>query len=392
VDKKRIFLSPPSTNGQELQAVVNAINSNWIAPFGPYIDKFENRICELVSAKHAVAVSSGTAAIHLALMALGVSQGDTVFCSDLTFAGSCFPILYQCATPVFIDCKADGWGMSEVALEKAFHAAKISGRLPKAVIIVDLYGQSADYEMLLPICERYDVPVIEDAAEALGTKYNGIACGAFGTLNIFSFNGNKIITTSGGGMLLSDNTSLLNKAKFWSTQSREPEIYYQHKEVGYNYRMSNICAALGFGQLGNLQERIEKKKIIFNRYKKEFDDLPITMMPLLNKGEANYWLSVMTINDDSNVTASDIIMALQVVGIESRYAWKPMHLQPIFMKNAFYTENKGNSVGEFVFSRGVCLPSGTDLTVEEQHEIVNIIRDVFATSAIYSSNSLLIDA
>lgn len=377
MEKKRIFLSPPSINGQELQAVVNAINSNWIAPYGPYIDKFENNICSLVGAKYAVAVSSGTAAIHLALMALGISQGDTVFCSDLTFAGSCFPILYQKATPMFIDSKADGWGMSEIALEKAFHAARKAGKMPKAVIIVDLYGQSADYNKLIPICEHYNVPIIEDAAESLGATYDGRKCGTFGLLNILSFNGNKIITTSGGGMVMSNNEMLIQKIKFWSTQSREPELYYQHKEVGYNYRMSNICAAIGFGQLGNLSERIGKRHEIYKRYQNAFSGLPVKMMPLLASGETNYWLSVATVEKDTNIHVSDIIAALQKAGIESRYAWKPMHMQPIFRGYPVFSV-LDDVFDEYVFQHGICLPSGTDMSAKEQNEIIDIIKDIFS--------------
>jgi len=241
---RRIYLSPPHAGGREMDYIKEAFDTNWIAPLGPNVDEFEKELCRYVGIKHGLALSSGTAGIHLALRYLGVGQGDVVFCSSLTFAGSCSPVIYQQAIPVFIDSEPYSWNMSPDALEKAFQWAQKKNRIPKAVIIVDLYGQSADYDCLVPICERYGVPVIEDAAEALGASYNGRKCGHFGLISVFSFNGNKIITTSGGGMVVSEDSQAIEKMRFWSAQAREDVRHYEHKEIGYNYRLSNICAGI----------------------------------------------------------------------------------------------------------------------------------------------------
>jgi len=353
---KRIYLSPPHMSGLEIKYIKEAFKTNWIAPLGPNVDAFEKELCDYVGIKYGLALSSGTAAIHLALKYLGVDQGDYVFCSNFTFIGSCNPIMYQKAIPVFIGSETESWNMSPLALEKAFYWAKKENKMPKAVIITDLYGQSADYEKLLPICNHYKVPVIEDSAEALGATYMNKKCGTFGYINIFSFNGNKIITTSGGGMAVSDDEDAINKMRFWSTQARESEIHYEHKEIGYNYRMSNICAGIGRGQ-------------VRENYEEGLKDLPISFMPVLEKGKPNYWLTVITIEKGSKVTPKDIILALEKENIESRPVWKPMHMQPVFKGYVVFSHDVIFPEEEF-FKRGVCLPSGTSIKIKSQSKIV----------------------
>jgi pyridoxal phosphate-dependent aminotransferase EpsN len=376
---KRIYLSPPHMSGLEIKYIKEAFKTNWIAPLGPNVDAFEKELCDYVGIKYGLALSSGTAAIHLALKYLGVDQGDYVFCSNFTFIGSCNPIMYQKAIPVFIGSETESWNMSPLALEKAFYWAKKENKMPKAVIITDLYGQSADYEKLLPICNHYKVPVIEDSAEALGATYMNKKCGTFGYINIFSFNGNKIITTSGGGMAVSDDEDAINKMRFWSTQARESEIHYEHKEIGYNYRMSNICAGIGRGQLKVIDKRISEKKRVRENYEEGLKDLPINFMPVFEKGSPNYWLTVITIEEDSTVTPKDIILALEKENIESRPVWKPMHMQSVFKDYHFFTNSEYICIGKEFFKRGVCLPSGSALNNIEQNiilkEIKNVIND-----------------
>jgi pyridoxal phosphate-dependent aminotransferase EpsN len=378
---KRIYLSPPhmSDEGYEMDYIKEAFDTNWIAPLGPNVDSFEKEICDYVKIKSAVALSSGTAAVHLALRYLGVGNNDYVFCSSLTFAGSCNPIIYQGAIPVFIDSETESWNISPLALEEAFHWAKKENKMPKTIIITDLYGQSADYEKLLPICNHYKVPVIEDSAEALGATYRNKKCGTFGYINVFSFNGNKIVTTSGGGMAVSDDEDAIKKMRFWATQAREPEIHYEHKEIGYNYRISNICAGIGRGQLMVLNRRIIQKKTIYEKYKKAFLKIKgIEMMPIAIYGEPNYWLSVITIKKGSSINPIDVIMQLEKNNIESRPVWKPMNLQPYYKKyNFFNHQDKDMSVSEDIFNRGLCLPSGTEMTEEKHNIICNIINDLF---------------
>lgn len=372
----RIFLSPPHMTGNEMKYIQEAFDTNWIAPLGANVDAFERELCDYVGAKFGLALSSGTAGVHLALRYLGVGPGDYVFCSDLTFAGSCNPIMYQYAHPVFIDSEPESWNMSPEALERAFEWAKKENKMPKAVIIVDLYGQSADYERLLPICEHYGVPVIEDAAEALGATYSGKKCGTFGYISIFSFNGNKIVTTSGGGMVVSDDEQAIKKMRFWSTQAREPARHYEHKEFGYNYRMSNICAGIGRGQLPMLNERIAARKAIRHRYEEGLSGLPVKLAPVFPKGEPNYWLTVMTIDDNCTITPEDIIVALEKENIESRPVWKPMHLQPVYKECKFFPHNS-DDVSAGLFQRGLCLPSGTLMSKEEQERIIITIKNTF---------------
>ncbi len=374
MEQKRIYLSAPHLNGHEIEYVANAFDTNWIAPLGPHVDGFEKEMSKRMGVKSAVALSSGTAGIHLALKYLGAGQDDFVFCSSLTFSGSCNPIMYEKAIPVFIDSEPESWNMSPAALERAFQWAEANNKLPKAVIIVNLYGQSADWDKLLPICDRYGVPVIEDAAESLGSKYNDRPTGSFGRFGIFSFNGNKIITTSGGGMVVSDDEDAIRKLRFWATQSREPARHYEHREVGYNYRMSNVCAAIGRGQLETLDERVGTKREIFNKYKGAFEGLPLEMMPVQDKCRPNHWLSVLTINKGSRVKPDDIITSLEKENIESRPLWKPMNSQPVFKGYKYFCHSDNMSIGEDLFARGVCLPSGTAMTDEELDRVVRIVK------------------
>ncbi len=375
MSNNRIFLSPPHMSGNEMKYIQEAFDSNWIAPLGTNVDKFEEELCDYVGMDHGLALSSGTAGIHLALKYFDVGPGDYVFCSDLTFAGSCNPILYQYANPVFIDSEPESWNMSPIALEKAFEWAKKENKMPKAVIIVDLYGQSADYDSLLPICEHYGVPVIEDAAEALGATYKGRKCGSFGHIGIFSFNGNKIITTSGGGMVVSNDEEAIKKMRFWATQSREPAKHYEHKEIGYNYRMSNICAGIGRGQLEALDGFIDKRRSINEQYNFALKSLPIYSMPISSNGEPNYWLSVVTIASDALEIREEILNQLESENIEARPVWKPMHMQPVFENNYFFSHE--DDLSESLFNSGLCLPSGSGMSKYDVQRVVTILKETF---------------
>lgn len=376
MNRKRIYLSPPHTNGYELEYIKDAIDTNWIAPLGPHVNGFESELADYVGISHAVALSSGTSGIHLALKYLGVSEKDYVFCSTFTFAGTCNPIMYEKAIPVFIDSDSASWNMSSLALERAFEWAKKQYKIPKAVIVVNLYGQSADWSGILPICQYYNVPVIEDAAESLGSTYMGKQTGNFGYVGVFSFNGNKIITTSGGGMVVCEDEDAIKKMRFWATQAREAGRHYEHKEVGYNYRMSNICAAIGRGQLKTINEKITAKKSIYEYYEKAFCDLPVKMMPLLSKCSRNYWLSTLTIDRKCNIVPEDIIIGLESEDIESRPLWKPMHLQPVYKKYPYFSHNEYLRIAEDLYERGICLPSGSAMTSEELNRVVNVVKRI----------------
>lgn len=378
-EKKRIYLASPHMGGLEEEFVKDAFNTNWIAPLGPNVDGFEKELAEFVGVTSAAALVSGTSAIHMALKAIGIDKGDKVFCSSLTFAASCNPIIYENGTPVFIDSEPESHNMSPVALEKAFKECERLGEMPKAVIVVNLYGQSADMDKILELCNKYNIPVIEDAAESLGATYKGKYSGTFGEYGIFSFNGNKIITTSGGGMLVSNNKEKIKKVRFWSTQSRENERHYEHKELGFNYRMSNVVAGIGRGQLRVLEERIAKKKEIFETYREAFKEISdIEMMPVCEYGEPNYWLTTITLKEGSKVKPLDIILALEKENIESRPIWKPMHIQPYYKKYDFYSHNEEViSISEDIFNRGVCLPSDTKMTDNEQKRVIEIIKGLF---------------
>lgn len=374
---KKILLASPhmSDDGYEQQFIKEAFDTNWIAPLGENVNKFEEEIANYVGVKTGAALSAGSAAIHLGLKALNVKQGDIVFCSSLTFSATCNPIIYQNATPVFIDSEYETWNMDPLALEKAFEKYPN----PKAVIVVHLYGTPAKMDEIIKICKKHNVSLIEDAAESLGSIYNGQQTGTFGEYGVFSFNGNKIITTSGGGMLVSNNEDGIKKVRFWATQSKEPVRHYEHKEIGYNYRMSNICAGIGRGQLKVLDKRIEKKTEIYNKYKNELEkEKEIKMQPIPKNTKPNHWLSVMTIDKDSKVKPLNIMETLEKENIDSRPVWKPMHLQPVFKEYDFITaKNDGTSVSEDLFNRGVCLPSDTKMTEEEQERVIDIIKKCF---------------
>ena len=368
--KERIFLSSPhmSDEGFEMQYVKEAFDTNWIAPLGENVNGFERELAEKVGSKAAAALSSGTAAIHLALKAAGVGEGDIVFCPTLTFSATANPIIYQNAIPVFIDSDYETWNMSPKALEEAFE------KYPevKAVIVVHLYGLSADMDKIMEICKKHNVAVIEDAAESLGTYYKGKHTGTFGDYGIFSFNGNKIITTSGGGMLVSNNEERIAKARFWATQSRDQARHYQHSELGFNYRMSNVVAGIGRGQLKVLDQRVAKKNYIFDFYKRELGGLEgVEFMPSNEWDEPNYWLSSITLT--GKVRPIDIFNALETENIESRPVWKPMHLQPFFEKYDFV----GEGISEKLFENGVCLPSDTKMTDDDLERVVKVIKGLW---------------
>ncbi len=373
VTQPRIFLSTPHMSGFEKEYVNDAFASNWIAPLGPHVEAFEKEVADYCGGENALAVSSGTAALHLALRLIGVGQGDIVFCSTFTFIGSVNPILYLGAVPVFIDSEPDTWNMSTTALEKAFIDAEKNGRLPKAVVVVDLYGQSADMTSLLAVCDRYGVPVVEDAAEALGAFYKGRACGTWGEYGIYSFNGNKIITTSGGGALVSKNKEALQKALFWATQARDSASWYQHSEMGYNYRMSNIAAAIGRGQLKVLSKRVDARRSVFLRYYNALSDIAgIEFMPESPLGRCNRWLTVLTLDSQiPRVKPLDVINALEQENIEARMVWKPMHMQPLFRGNKYFTHDDIISISDQFFDTGLCLPSGSNMSIEEQERVID---------------------
>jgi pyridoxal phosphate-dependent aminotransferase EpsN len=377
--QNRIYLSPPHMTGREMDYIKDAFDSNWIAPLGPHVDAFEKEVAAYTGVKAALALSSGTAAMHLGLKLLGVGSGDTVFCSSLTFSASANPIVYQGATPVFIDSEPRSWNMCPVALNRAFEAAEKSGKLPKAVVVVDLYGQSADYDPILKICDHYGVPILEDAAEALGATYKGKKCGSLGKLGVFSFNGNKIITTSGGGMLLSDDEAMIAKARFWATQARDPASHYEHSEIGYNYRMSNLLAAVGRPQLAEIEARVEKRRKIFDRYQEALGSIPgVDFMPEAPFGRANRWLTVMTLDPEiTGLKPMDVIDELSQSNIEARPVWKPMHLQPVFKDIPFFSAEEGLDNAKKFFDTGLCLPSGSSMTDGDQDRVISIVKEAF---------------
>lgn len=372
INSKRLYLSPPHMSGRELELVQEAFASNWIAPLGPHVDAFEQEVASYVEVSHAAALSSGTAAIHLALRLLQVQPGDEVLCSSFTFSASANPIVYEGAQPVFIDSETRTWNMDAELLREELRECARRGKLPKAVIVVDLYGQCADYDAILAACAEYEVPVIEDAAEALGASYKGRKAGGFGKFGIFSFNGNKIITTSGGGMLVSEDAGLIHQARFLATQARDAAPHFQHSHTGYNYRMSNILAAIGRGQLQVLAERIAARRRNFERYQERLSSLPgVNFMPISADGEANYWLTCLTVDPKLfGATREDVRLALEKENIESRPLWKPMHLQPVF---ADCRVRQGH-VAEHLFEHGLCLPSGSNLDDADLQRVISIFR------------------
>jgi dTDP-4-amino-4,6-dideoxygalactose transaminase len=372
---EQILLSSPHMGEHEREFVEEAFRTNWIAPLGPNVDEFERELAERVGARHAAAVSSGTAAIHLALVLLGVGRGDRVFCSAFTFSASANPIVYQGAEPVFIDSEPESWNMSPVALEDAFLDARAQGRMPKAVIVVNLYGQSADFDPITEICARYGVPIVEDAAESLGSLYKGKQSGTFGRLGIFSFNGNKIITTSGGGMLVSDDESLITRARFLATQAREPALHYEHQVIGYNYRMSNILAGVGRGQLRVLDQRIEARRNVFEKYQSGLAEHPVfRWMPEPEWSRSNRWLTTCTFDEKTiGMNVPQVISRLAAERIEARPVWKPMHMQPVFSQCSFFA-HEGESISQRLFETGLCLPSGSNMTEVQQQKVIEVLK------------------
>ena len=373
----RIYLSPPHMGGLEQEFVADAFATNWIAPLGPHVDAFEREFAEYVGARHAAALSSGTAALHLALILAGVERGDEVVVSTLTFSASANPIAYLGARPVFVDSERASWNVDPGLLAETLRRKARSahgGRLPKAVVLVHLYGQSADIDPVRDVCAEHGVILIEDAAEALGSSYHGRSPGTLGALGIFSFNGNKIITTSGGGMLVGEDEALIAHARKLATQARDPAPHYQHSEIGYNYRLSNVLAAIGRGQLRVLEERVQARRRVFETYAGALGRLPgIEFMPEAPWGRHTRWLTCMTVDPAQfGATREEIRLALEAENIEARPVWKPMHLQPVFAG----CEAVGGAVAEDLFARGLCLPSGSSLTPDDQARIVGIVEGV----------------
>lgn len=373
--EKRILLSYPHMGGAEEKFVKNAFDSNWIAPLGPHVDAFEKETAEYCGVKGALALSSGSAALHLGLKLLGVGAGDVVFCPSLTFIASVAPVLYQDAVPVFIDSDEETWNMSPEALQKAFDDAEDCGAMPKAVIAAELYGQCPKMDEIREICARYGTPVLEDAAEALGSMWRGKKCGSLTELGVLSYNGNKVITTSGGGMLLSDDLGYLEKARFWATQARDKAPWYEHTEIGYNYRLSNILAAIGRGQMTCIEERINRRRAIFDRYRSELADTPeISFMPEIAGSWSNRWLTAALIDPACGRSFMDVINYLDSKNIESRPVWKPMHRQPVFAGRKYFAHGS-QSVSDKLFDRGICLPSCSAMTDDEQGWVIKCTRE-----------------
>lgn len=377
VCEKRILLSTPTVHGEEMQYIQEAFERNWVAPLGFNCDGFEEEMCQYLNKGndnryHALALTSGTSSLHLAVKLAGVKPGDIVLCSDMTFAATVNPISYEGGIQVFVDSERDSWNMDPKALEKAFE------KYPQArvVMLVHLYGTPAKMDEIIEICERHNAVLIEDAAEALSATYHGKKCGTFGKYNVLSFNGNKIITTSGGGMLVTRDAADREKALFWATQAKENEYWYQHEEIGYNYRMSNVVAGIGRGQLGHLEEHRRAKKKIYNRYKEGLKGLPVTMNPFLENTEPNFWLSCILIDKGCDVNPIDMLEQLGTANIETRPIWKPMHMQPVFAGRDFISVSD-ELVDEDVFARGLCLPSDIKMTEEEQDYVIENIRKCF---------------
>lgn len=371
---QRIFLASPhmSEEGYELEYVHDAFDKNWIAPLGENVTGLEAAMADFIGQGHMVALSAGTAALHLAMILTGVGPNDKVFCQDLTFSASANPIAYLGAQPVFIDSERETWNMDPEALEKAFALYGI----PKAVVVVHLYGNPAKMDEICSICETHNVPLIEDAAEALGSQYRGRKCGSLGKFGALSFNGNKIITTSGGGMLICSNQEDAAHALKLATQAREPFPWYQHEEIGYNYRLGNICAGIGRGQMKVLERRIAQKNAIFDRYAANLADLPLVMQPVAENAVPNRWLTPVLLNENCSVTPAEIIAALQAENIEARHIWKPMHAQPVFAQAPFVKVGE-LAVSEDLFTRGICLPSDTKMTMEDVDHVCAILRALF---------------
>ncbi len=372
---EKIWLSSPTMHGEEQIFVKEAFDTNWVAPLGENVTEFENEISEYVGCRAAAAMTAGTHALHMAVKLAGVGRGDIVLCSDLTFAATVNPVSYEGGVQVFVDSERETWNMNPEALDKGLK--KYKGKV-KAVIVANLYGTPAKLDEIAYLCNKYGVVLIEDAAESLSATYKGRQTGTFGKYNAISFNGNKIITSSGGGMFLSDDEAAVQKVRFYSTQARDPAPWYQHSEIGNNYRMSNIVAGIGRGQLLHLDEHKALKTAIYERYKMAFSDLPVEMNPYLECSEPNFWLSCFTINKEAmdKVTPEKIRLALEEHNIESRPIWKPMHLQPVY-ENRDYITVGNEDVGADIFERGLCLPSDIKMTEEQQNKVIKIIKELF---------------
>jgi pyridoxal phosphate-dependent aminotransferase EpsN len=377
-DKKYIYLSSPHMGGEEIEYIKEAFAANWIAPLGPHVEGFERECAARAGVRAALALSSGTAAALLASQLIGIEPGDIFFCSSLTFIATLAPLVQRGAIPVLIDSEPESWNMSPLALRDAFDDARKRGAMPRAIIIVNLYGQPCDMDSILPMCAEYGVPVIEDAAESLGATYKGRETGSFGKFSFYSFNGNKIITTSGGGMLLSDDEEAISKARFLSTQARDKAPWYQHSELGYNYRMSNILAGIGRAQLKLLSDRVERRRAVYRRYHEAFSGIPgVSFMPEPEWSRSNRWLTALTVDPAlSGTTNMKIIDALARGNAESRPVWKPMHLQPVFEGVKYYPHEE-RDVSAKLFEHGLCLPSGSNMTEEEQTFVIEIARGEF---------------
>lgn len=376
--EKRLFLSTATTHEEELEFIKEAFDKNWVAPLGFNCDNFEFEMAEYLAGKsgeelHCLSLNAGTAALHLAIKLAGVKRGDIVLCSDMTFSATVNPVSYEGGVQVFVDSERDTWNMDPVALEKAFEKYPQA----KVVVLVHLYGVPAKMDEICEICKKHNAILIEDAAEALSATYKGKQCGTFGEYDIVSFNGNKIITTSGGGMLITKDKKARDKAFFWATQSREPALWYQHEEIGYNYRMSNVVAGIGRGQLLHLEEHKAGKKAVYERYKEGLKGLPVTMNPYIEDTDPNFWLSCILFDKSVKRSPIELINKLNEENIESRPIWKPMHMQPVFKENDFITAN-GEAIDEDIFARGLCLPSDIKMTAEEQQVVIDVIKAFFA--------------
>jgi dTDP-4-amino-4,6-dideoxygalactose transaminase len=372
----RIYLSPPDISKQDRSAIDSAFDSGWVAPVGPDLDAFEAEVAKRVNRSYACAVNSGTSALHLALLALDIKPGDKVICPSLTFAGCAFPISYCGAEPVFVDSETETWNMDPGLLQKALETLADEGSKPKAVIVVQIYGQCAKMDEIIALCKTHQIPLIEDAAESLGASYKGKPAGSFGDLSFLSFNGNKIITTSGGGMLLGNDQALVEKARYFSQQAREPVLHYEHKAIGYNYRLSNLLAALGRSQITDLDRRIAVRKEHFQTYAESLGKLPgISFMPISDDGSPNYWLSCLIVDDSqTKVTRDTLIDICDQASIEVRPTWKPLHLQTVFQAKQKF----GGAISEDLFNHGLCLPSGSSLTHQERDKVISILTSALS--------------
>jgi pyridoxal phosphate-dependent aminotransferase EpsN len=375
IKMSRIYLSPPDIRTEDYAALDAALSSNWVAPAGPHLKLLEETLARQIGKRHALAVNSGTAALHLALKVLDIQPGDHVICPTFTFIASANPICYCGAEPVFVDSEPNTWNMDPELLQSALEQCATEGNVPKAAIVVHSYGQCADMDSIGKICQAYKIPIIEDAAEALGADYKGRPAGGLGTLSFFSFNGNKIITTSGGGMLLTNNATWIKRAHYLATQAKGAAIHYEHAEVGYNYRLSNVLAALGLSQLADLKRRIKLRREHFEFYRETLSDLPgIEFMPIKDPDSVNYWLTCLTVDSAMSGASRDrIIQALADADIEARPLWKPLHLQPVFKKCAVL----GGKFSENLFKTGLCLPSGSSMQAEDRSRVAEIVRSCF---------------